>query len=383
MRAFSLFLLLLVSAAGLHAATESEPLPDGLYAEFTTPQGVFTARLLYEKVPMTCASFVGLAEGTIAPRNGKPFFTGLRWYRVVPDFVIQSGDPTFAPDKKDEAVDPGHPYNFPDEFVPGLHHDSAGVLSMANGGPDTNSSEFFLTLRETNRLNYLHSVFGHVVRGLEVLPLIKQDDSFTIKILRIGQKAAIFRADEPAFKILAADAKKYTGAAEPGPAAHCDDPAHFLPRDPPRAQNFNIKLANFERATGRKINLRILAKSPTPDEDARPGAFMHALAAKLGTAKDGVLAAYFVDEDDWRIWIGDDAVPAFLGHPATPQDLVNEGALHNAKTAFLKAAVAQGDADFAAQKKSAPADKQPPPAQRIKLQADAVLDGLIFKLEPK
>jgi cyclophilin family peptidyl-prolyl cis-trans isomerase len=126
------------------------PLPEGLYAEFVMARGSVIAELHYRQAPLTVTSFVGLAEGSLAPREGHPFFTGIKWYRVVPNFVIQSGDPTFAPGKDDDA---GHPYSFPDEFAPGLGHDAAGVLSMANAGPDTNSSEFFITLRDTRRLN--------------------------------------------------------------------------------------------------------------------------------------------------------------------------------------------------------------------------------------
>ena len=168
-----IFLAAIVS--GL-AASES-PLPDGLYAEFVMPHGTIVAELFYQKAPLTVTHFVGLAEGSLATHEGHPFYTGLRWYRVVPDFVVQSGDPTYSPEKKDQDDAAGHPLAFPDEFVPGLHHDRAGVLSMANAGPDTNSSEFFITLREINRLNYLHSVFGQVVRGTELLPRITADES--------------------------------------------------------------------------------------------------------------------------------------------------------------------------------------------------------------
>jgi len=368
---------LLAFATVLRAASAAPAaLPDGLYAEFTTPRGVVTCELSWPQAPLTVTNFVGLAEGTLGSSRPAPFFDGLTFHRVVPGFVVQGGDPL-------GTGDGGPGYTFPDEFVPGLRPDAAGVLAMANSGPDTNGSQFFLTLAPATRLNYLHSVFGRTVRGLDVLPKIQPGDKMTVKILRIGAAAKAFRADDEAFAALTAKAKPYHAEQQPGPAAHFDDPDRLLPLDPPRALAFNYKLANFERTTGVKLAARLLAKSPTAAEDAQPGAYMHALAQKLGVAQRGVLAAYFADEKDWRIWIGDDVTAAFLGRAATPKDLVEEGALHAVKTAFLQAAVAQGDADFAAQQKAAPADKPVPPGQRLKLQTDAVLDGLIAKLEPR
>ena len=354
----------------------SVALTDGLYAEFTTPHGVIVAELFANKVPMTVTNFVGLAEGTLGSKKSQPYYTGLNWYRVVPGFVIQSGNPN-NPAEGDVG------YAFPDEFVPGLRHDGAGILSMANAGPDTNSAEFFITLGDQTRLNYLHSVFGRVVRGVDLLAQIKPDEPFSIKILRIGATAKAFKADEVAFKALTAKAKLYQGEPEPGPTAHFADPDNLLPSEPPRAKAFNYKLNNFERATGGKIVARFFAKAPPAAEDAVPGAYMKALAEKLGVAKQGVLAAYFAADDDWRIWIGDDVTAAFLGRPAKPEDLVVDGALHKAKEAFMDARHAAGEAAFLAQQKSSTPDRQPTPAQRLKLQTDALLDGLIFKLEPK
>ncbi len=358
------------------AAAESAPLPDGLYAEITTPRGPVTCELFFQKTPVTVTSFVGLAEGTLGSSKPAPYFDGLTFHRLVPGFVVQGGDPL-------GNGDGGPGYTIPDELVPGLRHDDTGILSMANSGPDTGGSQFFLTLAPVNRLNYLHTVFGRTVRGREVLVKIVQGDKFSVKIRRVGAAAMAFRADEATFAACIVSAKKYSGARDAGPAALFDDPAHLLQTDPPRAKAFAFKLANFERATGVKIAARLFAKSPTPTEDAKPGAYMHALAEKLGVAKSGVLAAYFADDKDWRIWIGDEVTPAFLGHPTTPQDLAEEGPLHAAKTAFLQTATAQGDADFAAQVKAAPANQPVPPAQHLKLQTDAILDGLIFKLEPK
>jgi cyclophilin family peptidyl-prolyl cis-trans isomerase len=361
------------------AARAEEKMADGVYAEFTTPRGKFVVELNYREAPMTVTSFVGLAEGTIAARKGQPYYTGLKWYRVVPGFVIQSGDPDH--EQHLDKDDPGTPYTFPDEFVPGLRHGQAGVLSMANAGPDTNSCEFFITLGDCTRLNYLHSVFGHVFTGADVLPQIRPGDEFSIKILRVGAAGRAFRADESAFKALVAKAGKYQGEAEPGPAAHFDDPDKVLPVEPPRAKNFNFKLANFERITGVKVAGRIFAHAPPAKEDEVPGAYMRALAAKLGTAKSGAVVAYFADDNDWRVWLGDDLVPVFLGRPVADGDLRDGGPLHDAKMKLIDTAVAAGDAVFAAQQKAAPADHPPAPGQRIKLQADALLDALLLRLE--
>jgi cyclophilin family peptidyl-prolyl cis-trans isomerase len=349
---------------------------DGLFAEITTPRGMIRCDLFFQKTPLTVASFVGLAEGTLGPAPRKPFFDGLKFHRVVPDFVVQGGDPT-------GTGDGGPGFSFPDEFMPGLRHDFAGVLSMANDGPDTNGSQFFITLRETNRLNYLHSVFGRVVSGLEVLPLIQQDDRMTVRIVRTGDAARAFKADESAFSTLAAKAKKYAGSAEPGPTAHFDDPGRLLPTDPPRSKNFNYKLANLERATGLRIVARLFPKSPPAAEDEQPGAYMRAMAARFGVAQRGVFVAYFADEDDWRVWIGDELTPRFVGRPGTAQEFTKSGAMHEAKEAFMKTALAAGDADYARQAKSSPAENPPPPPQKLKLQTDALLDRLIEKLEPK
>lgn len=368
------------AAANAAAAAPATNLPDGLYAEIQTPRGVVTCELFAAKTPLTVASFVGLAEGTLGPAPRKPYFDGITFHRVVPDFVIQGGDPT--------GTGKGGPgYTFPDEFVAGLRHDDAGVLSMANLGPDTNGSQFFITLRETNRLNYLHSVFGRVVRGLDVLPRVEPGDAMNVRILRVGPAAKAFRADEGALAELLARAKPYSALssakAEPGPDAHFDDPGNLLPTEPARARHFNFKLANQERTTGVRIMARVLAGLPAGTAKENAGAFMKDLATRLGVAERGALAAYFASEDTWRVWIGDEHVARFVGRAGTARQHVDSGALHESKQAFLKTARAAGDADYAHQQRTLPPDRQPPPAQRTKLQTDAVLDGLIFRLESK
>ena len=329
-----------------------EKLPDGLYAEIVTPRGMVTAELFYQKAPLTVTNFTGLAEGTLGPKPGQPFFNGLKFHRVVPNFVVQGGDPLGTGEG-----DAG--YSFPDEFVPGLRHDAAGVLSMANSGPDTNGSQFFITLREVNRLNYLHSVFGRVIRGLEVLPLIQQGDVMTaVNIRRIG-------------------------AARKDVVPHFEDPDQLLPTDPPRALGFQRKLANYERATGGKIYARLFAKF-TPETPAqRPGNLAGSMAKRLGLPPTAVLAVYFADTGKWGLWIGDDSLSQFIGHPGTLQELMKDGALHQAKQDFLTTAKAQAESYAADAAKTAPPDKPLTDGQKIKYQVDAVLDALIVKFEPK
>jgi cyclophilin family peptidyl-prolyl cis-trans isomerase len=378
---------IVLAGVSLLAATEPEKLPDGLYAEFTTPRGGFIAQLFPDQAPMTCASFVGLAEGTLAARNGQSFYHGLRWYRVVPDFVIQSGDPTNPgggiqdrPKQAPEDEAAGHPYTFPDEIVPGRHHDAAGVLSMANGGPDTNSSEFFITLRETNRLNYLHSVFGQVVRGLDVLPQVRPDDAFSIHILRIGAAALAFKADAAAFAARVAAARKYAGPAEPGPAAFFDDPDRVLPQEVPRAKNFNFKLANFERFDGRRIYGRVFGKFVPAHPGQKLGEFNAELARQVGVGPEGVVVSYYADLDTWMIWIGEKWLPRFMGRTGSRDEFVETGALMKQKDQFLAEAKKRA-AGAAVRERAAGRDVND--AQMLKLTFDAVLDAFILLYETK
>lgn len=167
-------------------------LKEGLYADIETAKGSMIVKLEFEKVPNTVANFVTLAEGknpfVSEEFKGKRFYDGLKFHRVIGDFMIQGGDPN-----GDGSGGPG--YKFKDEFHPDLKHSKAGILSMANAGPSTNGSQFFITHKETPWLDNMHTVFGEVVEGLEVINTIAADDVIEkITIIRIGNAAKKFDA---------------------------------------------------------------------------------------------------------------------------------------------------------------------------------------------
>jgi len=187
-----LFLSLFFAAT---ACNEQYPdLGDGMYAEFNTNKGKIVCQLEYEKTPVTVANFISLAEGTNTMvsdnHKGKKFYDGLKFHRVIPDFMVQGGCPLGT-----GGGDPG--YKFKDEFDPSLVHDKGGILSMANSGPKTNGSQFFITHKATPWLNNKHSVFGHVVIGQDIVNAIAGNDTIqTVKIIRKGSAAKKFNAAE-------------------------------------------------------------------------------------------------------------------------------------------------------------------------------------------
>ncbi|MFC2533220.1 MAG: peptidylprolyl isomerase [Capnocytophaga ochracea] len=159
---------------------------NGIYAKITTTKGVILLRLTYEKTPATVGNFVALAEGKMKNSQkplGTPYYDGLTFHRVIPNFMIQGGCPLGT-----GTGDPG--YRFDDEFHPELKHNKPGVISMANAGPGTNGSQFFITHVATPWLDNKHTVFGEVVEGQEVVDAIAQGDKIEkVEIVRVGEEA--------------------------------------------------------------------------------------------------------------------------------------------------------------------------------------------------
>merc|ERR1711934_320276 len=163
------FLFLFLTLAFASCQEKYPELKDGVYAEFITNKGTFVAKLKNETAPLTVSNFVALAEGTNGMVDslykGKRFYDGLTFHRVIKDFMIQGGDP-----KGDGTGNPG--YAFPDEPSDSIQFSKKGLLAMANSGPDTNGSQFFVTLKETPWLNGRHTIFGEIVIGQEVVDSI-------------------------------------------------------------------------------------------------------------------------------------------------------------------------------------------------------------------
>ncbi len=199
-----LSIVLLTSLTAASCQDKYPDLEDGLYAEFVTSKGTMLAKLHYDKTPVTVANFVALAEGTNSKVDttytGKKFYNGVTFHRVMNKFMIQGGDPT--------ATGSGNPgYRFNDEFVADLKHNKPGILSMANSGPKTNGSQFFITEIPTPNLDNRHTVFGELVKGLEI-----QDTISNVKVGAANKPVEDVTINELNIIRKGADAKKFNAA---------------------------------------------------------------------------------------------------------------------------------------------------------------------------
>ncbi len=199
MRKLFLSVSLVIATLSSSVAQNATEISDGIYASFNTTKGTIVCQLEYKLTPMTVANFVGLAEGKNFKVDNvitsKPYFDGLTFHRVIKDFMIQGGCPL-----GNGTGDPG--YKFGDEFNENLKHVGPGILSMANSGPGTNGSQFFITHKETPWLNGKHTVFGHVVTGQSVVDSIAMGDKMlSVKIVRVGTEAQNWNAQETFDKV--------------------------------------------------------------------------------------------------------------------------------------------------------------------------------------
>ncbi len=201
---------------------------DGIYVKITTEKGEILGQLHYKRTPGTVANFVALAEGNLenkAKEQGTPYYDGLTFHRVIPDFMVQGGDPDGT-----GAGGPG--YKFDDEFHPELKHDTPGIFSMANAGPATNGSQFFITHVPTDWLDGKHTVFGKVLEGMEVVNGIAQGDTIqTMEIIREGADAKAFNAVETFRKFNGAKAEREASAKKAQEASMADLVAGFEKTD--------------------------------------------------------------------------------------------------------------------------------------------------------
>ena len=174
---------------------------EGIFAIMDTSKGEIVLELYYKDAPLTVANFVGLAEGKLDATNGKPFYDGLKFHRVIEDFMIQGGDP-----RGNGTGGPG--YKFADEEVP-YKFEGPGILAMANAGANTNGSQFFITHVETPWLNGKHTIFGKVVTGQDVVDAVKQGDEIkSVKVIRQGADAEGFTATQDEWNKYAEEATR-------------------------------------------------------------------------------------------------------------------------------------------------------------------------------
>ena len=178
---------------------------NGIYAKFNTAKGSILVKLTHDLTPGTVGNFVALAEGNMENKvkpQGTKFYDGLNFHRVIPDFMIQGGCPQGT-----GTGDPG--YKFDDEFHPSLKHDKPGVLAMANSGPGSNGSQFYITHVPTSWLDGKHTVFGHVIEGQDVVDAVAQGDKLeTLEIIRVGDEAKNWNAIEAFVSLKGARLKK-------------------------------------------------------------------------------------------------------------------------------------------------------------------------------
>ncbi|HLV39723.1 peptidylprolyl isomerase [Xanthomarina sp.] len=283
---------------------------DGLYAKFNTNKGEILVALEYKKTPGTVGNFVALAEGNMensVKAQGTPYYDGLKFHRVIPDFMIQGGCP--------QSSGTGNPgYKFDDEFHPDLKHNAPGILSMANAGPGTNGSQFFITHIETPWLDNNHTVFGKVVEGQDVVDAIAQGDEIkTLEILRVGADAEAYNAIE-AFRTFEGSREKLIAAAREAKSAELDKLAVGF-----EETKSGLRYQILQKGTGAKAEkgktVSVHYKGQLPDGTVFDSSYKRKDPLEFPVGMGQVIAGW--DEGIQLLQVGDKArfvIPSDLGY---------------------------------------------------------------------
>jgi FKBP-type peptidyl-prolyl cis-trans isomerase len=283
---------------------------DGLYAKFNTNKGEILVALEYKKTPGTVGNFVALAEGNMensAKPQGTPYYNGLKFHRVIPDFMVQGGCP--------QGTGTGNPgYKFDDEFHPELKHSGPGILSMANAGPGTNGSQFFITHVETPWLDNNHTVFGNVVSGQEVVDAIAQGDEIkTLEIIRVGADAEAFNAIE-AFRTFEGSREKRIAEEREAKRAELDKLAVGF-----EETKSGLRYQIIQKGTGKKAEkgktVSVHYKGQLPDGTVFDSSYKRKQPLEFPVGVGQVIAGW--DEGIQLLNVGDKArlvIPSDLGY---------------------------------------------------------------------
>lgn len=286
---------------------------NGIYAKFNTSKGAILVKLTHDKTPGTVGNFVALAEGNLenkAKPQGTPFYNGLKFHRVIPDFMIQGGDP-------DGRGTGGPGYKFDDEFHPELKHDRPGVLSMANSGPGTNGSQFFITHVPTNWLDNKHTVFGYVVEGQDVVDAIEGEDLMeTVEIIREGEEAKNWNAVE-AFRGFEGNRQKKIDAAKKANSVKMDELATGFEETASGLRYKMIQKGSGKQAENGKV-VAVHYEGSLPDGKVFDSSYKRKKPIEFPLGEGNVIEGW--DEGIALLQVGDKArfvIPPDLGYGAS------------------------------------------------------------------
>jgi FKBP-type peptidyl-prolyl cis-trans isomerase len=285
---------------------------DGLYAKITTEKGEILGKLTYKRTPGTVGNFVALAEGNLeneAKPQGTPYYDGLTFHRVIPDFMVQGGDPAGT-----GAGGPG--YKFDDEFHPELKHDTPGIFSMANSGPGTNGSQFFITHIPTDWLDNKHTVFGHVIEGQDVVDSVAQGDTMQkVEIIRVGDDAKNWNAVETFRQFTGSGAEREAAAKKSKEAAMADLTAGFEKTDTGLHYQIIQKGDGASPESGQTVSVHY--KGMFADGGVFDSSYKRGEPIEFPVGKGNVIAGW--DEGIMLLKVGDKArfvIPSDLGYGA-------------------------------------------------------------------